>query len=261
MKQLFLLLLLLSTINFSTAVAQSEIGENRAFFLGVTGGLLSSEHTGGGVPHDTGYLRTVSGRELGCSAGIVAEQSLNRWLGINGRLQYRSMPGIIYQAPSGEQLLLPDSRPLSIDTVTTTAVQYSNLGVEIQAVAYPIEFLEMGRLLCGIGSSISTPITAARTRYRGGLSYPSRTPLEDAAAASAENGNRATLGSNEAISGLQQFCVEIVGSLGVELKFGNIYLVPQAAYNHALTNLTSRTEDNGWKIHSLAFRVDCRMKL
>ncbi len=260
MKQLFLLLLLLSTINLSTAVAQSEIGENRAFFLGITGGLLSSEHTGGGVPHDTGYFRTVSGRELGFCAGIVAEQSLNRWLGINGRLQYRSMPGVIYQAPPGEQLLLPDG-PITIDTVTTTAVQYSNLGVEIQAVAYPIEFLEVGRLLCGLGSSISTPITGTRTRYRGGLSYPSRTPLEDAAAASAENGNRATLGSNEAIPELQQFCVEIVGSLGVELKFGNIYLVPQAAYNHSLTNVTSRPEENNWKIHSLAFRLDCRMKL
>jgi len=191
---------------------------------------------------------------------VVAEQALNRWLRIGGRVEFRSAPGVIYQAPFGEQVLLPESGPTAIDTATTTTLGYRELSVGIHAVAYPVQLLRGVRAVCAVGPSISANLSGTRSRYRGEVRYPSGMAFEEAAA-SQDRGEHTTISSDEPIAELQQFRFGVVGSVGVELQLPGIFLTPNLSYDHALTSVTSRPAESGWRVHSLGFRLDVRMEL
>ncbi|MCE7934721.1 MAG: hypothetical protein DYG96_09025 [Chlorobi bacterium CHB2] len=267
MKQLLLSALLLCFGSASMMVAQSDVGKELtdppkpAFVLGITGGLLRSSHTGGGITGGADTIRTVAVGKLGFSVGLVAEQSLGQWLSLGGRLEYRSMPGAIYQAPPGTEVLLPESGVTVIDTVTTSILEYQILSAELTAVARPLRLASGVTLLCGAGASIATPLNGRRTRYRGHVSYPQSTPLEEAAAVQQEGGNHAMLSNEEPLPMLQDLRLGVVGTVGVRLECGGTSIIPNISYDHSLTNVTSRTEEKDWRAHSLAFRMDVRMEL
>ncbi|MCC7439917.1 MAG: outer membrane beta-barrel protein [Armatimonadetes bacterium] len=221
--------------------------------VGLTGAmLLNSHHQSMGTPGDPE-------QRTGFALGVGVGYDLDNVIGVNTRLEYRSMPGRIVMTDDLAVLLPNQSMPqIQRVTNTTDIPQFRSIDLSLTA-----------SLKSAVSSRVSAVLAAGpffRNVLEGNRSQYSDIPadmkfINPNGLETENNGQRLILQPYGPIAELNKFQAGLTGGIGVQYRYGSIEITPAIWYDHTLTNVASRPEEDGWRVHSWAFRTDVRVGL
>ncbi|KXK56944.1 MAG: hypothetical protein UZ07_CHB004001114 [Chlorobi bacterium OLB7] len=246
----------------AAAIAQAPSGDiplcdppMPRWHVGPTSALLLNSHPGANGAGNPGEPE----QRMGFALGIGAGYDLTSEFEISGRLEYRSMPGrVVY--PVESFIILPSSvEPhLLVVTTTTDIPQFRAVDLALSAAFKPRLLRRLSGMVA-VGAFLRSALEGTHSQF---IDFPDGgKPINPAGFPTEHNGQRLILKPYQEISDLNKVGGGVTGGIGVQYRYGSTRIIPAIWYDHSLTNVTSSAEEDGWRVHSLAFRVDVRMEL
>lgn len=221
--------------------------------VGLTGAmLLNSHHQSMGTPGDP---EQRTGFALGMGLGYDIANTID----VNARVEYRSMPGRIIQATESLLLIPSSPEPQTYRFVNTTDIpEFRSIDLSLTASLKPSVSSRVSAMLAA-GPFFRNVLEGNRSQY---YDFPAgMKPVNPAGFPAENNGQRLIVQPLGPIEALNKTQMGLTGGIGVQYRYGSIEITPAIWYDHTLTNVTSRPEEDGWRVHSWAFRTDVRVGL
>lgn len=221
--------------------------------VGLTGAvLLNSYHQSIGTPGNPE-------QRTGFAAGVGLGYDLGTAIDVSARVEYRFMPGRIVQVDDTQVLLPNHFTPQTLRITNTTDIpQFRSVDFSLAAAFKPRLSSRVSGMLAA-GPFFRNVLEGERSQY---TDFPAEArPVNPGGLETENNGQRLILQPYGPIQELNKFQAGVTGGLGVQYRYGSLQITPAIWYDYSLTNITNRPEEDGWKVHSWAFRTDVRVGL